>query len=115
MHRRTERSPIGRFPTERRYVGLWLIVERKSAAVQQEHTGQAPRARLCGRSLDYPVRAREHSLRDLDTKRFGSFQIDEQLELGGLLDRKISGLCALEYLVHENGGAAEVADQVRAV
>ncbi len=50
-------------------------------------------------SLDHFVCAQQQRLRDRNTKRFRGFHVDHQLELGWLLDREISGLGALQYLV----------------
>src|SRR5262245_23689174 len=50
----------------------------------------------CFRSLDHLVGAAEQWQRDTEAERPGSFQIDDQLDLGGLLDRQITGLFALE-------------------
>src|SRR5262245_52122050 len=49
--------------------------------------------------LYHLVRPRQHRRRDRQPKRFGGHQIDDQLELGWLLDGKIGGLGASEDLV----------------
>ena len=50
-------------------------------------------------SFDHLVRAQQDRLRDRQTERFGGLQVDDQLELRRLFDRKIGGLGALEDLV----------------
>src|SRR5262245_55087826 len=47
-------------------------------------------------SLDHLVGAPGQRERHGEAERPGSFQIDDQLDLGGLLDRQITGLFALE-------------------
>src|ERR1051325_7810495 len=51
-----------------------------------------------GRSLDHLVGARQEGLRDRQAERLGGLQIDHQLEFGGLFDRQIGRLGALEDL-----------------
>src|SRR6266851_5239736 len=50
--------------------------------------------------IDHLIRPLQERRRDRQAKGFGGLQVDDQLELGGLLNRKISRLCALENLVH---------------
>ena len=50
--------------------------------------------------LDHLVGAGEQRGRDGNSERFGSLEIDHQLELGRLLNRKIGRLCAFENLVN---------------
>jgi hypothetical protein len=47
-------------------------------------------------SFDHPVGAGEQRWRDGEAERFGGFEIDDQLNLGGLLDRQVGGLLAFE-------------------
>ena len=49
-----------------------------------------------GRLLDHIVGAPKNWQRHVDTKRFSSFQIDDELHLCSLLDRKVSGFLPLE-------------------
>ena len=56
--------------------------------------------------LDHVVRPQQERLRDRQPERLGGLEIDDQLKLGGLLNRKIGGLSALKDLVHVGGGAS---------
>src|SRR5262245_15677653 len=53
-----------------------------------------------GSLLDHLIPPQQHRLRDRQAQRLGGLEIDEQLELGGLLDRQIGRLCTLEDLVN---------------
>jgi hypothetical protein len=57
--------------------------------------GRVGRARL----LDHLVRAQQQCLRDSQAQRLGGPEVDDQLECGRLLDRKVCGLGALEDFV----------------
>src|SRR5207237_3807419 len=57
------------------------------------------RARGCA-SLNHLVGTKQNFLWNAQTNRLGGIQVDEQLELDGLLDRQVSGLCAFEDLVN---------------
>src|SRR6266540_4216994 len=46
--------------------------------------------------FDHLVGAREQRRRDFETKRTGRRQVDDKLELGGLYDREVGWLGALE-------------------
>ena len=59
------------------------------------------------------VRAREQRRRDREPERLRCLEVDHQLELGRLLDGKITGLGACEDLVDEDGGALPDRDDVR--
>src|SRR5262245_39140422 len=52
------------------------------------------------------IRSRQHVGRNRQADLLGGFQIDDELELHRLLDRKIGGLRALQNLVHVGGGTA---------
>ncbi len=58
-------------------------------------------ARRCisARLLNYLVGSQQHRLRNGKTERLRGFQVDDQFELGWLLNWKITGLRALENLV----------------
>src|SRR5215813_9220820 len=56
-------------------------------------------------SLDDVFGSQQQRRRDGKPERFGGLEIDDQLELGGLLHREIGGLRALEDLVHICGSS----------
>src|SRR5262245_65611176 len=58
------------------------------------------------RLLDDLVRSGQDRLRDREPQRLRGLEIDDQLELRGLLHREIGGLGSFQNLVHEGGGAA---------
>ena len=51
-------------------------------------------------SFDHPIRSGQHIRRNRQADLLRRFQIDDELELLGLLDRQIGGLSALEDSVH---------------
>src|SRR5689334_7157290 len=55
------------------------------------------------RSLDHLVRLQEQLLRNRQPDRLRSLQVDDELDLRGLLDGEVGGLRALEYLVDIRG------------
>ena len=48
--------------------------------------------------LDHLIRPPQQRRRDRQTEGLGGLEIDDQLKLGGLLNRKIGGLSTLEDL-----------------
>ena len=52
-------------------------------------------------SFDHLVGAEQHAPWDLEAERLGGLQVDDQLELGRLLERDVARLRALENLVDE--------------
>src|SRR5262245_4835091 len=56
-------------------------------------------------SLNNLVRSRQHVGRYREIDLFGCLQIDDELELFRLFDRKISWLCAFENLIDVTSGA----------
>src|SRR5262245_9784021 len=66
-------------------------------------------------SLNHPIRPRQHIWRNSEADLLRGFQINDELKLGWLLDRKIGGLCAFKYLVHIYGGASGQVVPVHAV
>src|SRR5262245_18501244 len=53
------------------------------------------------------IRPQQQRRRDGEAEGFGRLEIDDESKLGWLLYRQISGLRALENLVHVNGREAE--------
>jgi hypothetical protein len=58
-------------------------------------------------SFDHLVGANQKRGRHSEAKCFGGLEIDDQLKLRGLLDRQISMVRTLQYLVDVCGGAPE--------
>ena len=71
---------------------------RGSRAAEQRY-GLAPLIRS-------PRRRGRARGRDLEAERLGGLEVDNQLELRGLLDWKVAGLGSLENFVHVRGGAS---------
>src|SRR5262249_13571936 len=65
--------------------------------------------------LDDRVRSGQDRLRERQAQRLRRLKVDHQLELGGLLDREVSGFGALQNLVYVGGGAMEAVGDVRSV
>ena len=51
-------------------------------------------------SLSYLIRPQQQRGRDGEAESFGGFEVDDQFELGWLLDGQVGGLGALEDFVH---------------
>src|SRR5438270_6645966 len=64
---------------------------------------------------DHAIRAKQNRLRNIQSESLSSLEVDDQLELCGLLDWKVRRLCALEYLVHVAGRAPEQLLEVRPI
>ena len=62
--------------------------------------------------MDHLVRPRQHRRRDRQPEGLGGLEVDDQLELGRLLDGQIPGLRTLENLVHVGGGTARQVGQI---
>jgi hypothetical protein len=56
-------------------------------------------------SLDHLVRSRQHVLRNRQTDLLRGFDVNDELELGRLLDREITRFCAFEDFIDVDGGA----------
>ena len=50
-------------------------------------------------SFNHLIRPLQERLRDRQAEGLGSFEVDDQLELGGLLDGEVAGLRSFEDLV----------------
>ena len=57
-----------------------------------------PRVLIVVSLLYYLVRSQQHGLRDRKAEGFGRLEVDDHLELGGLLYREIAGLVPLRIL-----------------
>ena len=51
--------------------------------------------------FDHLIGQREQLRRHVEAKRLCGFEIDDELEFRGLLNRKVGRLCAFQYFVHE--------------
>ena len=71
------------------------FADRTFSAVARTKNRTFSRDQRHVRLLNHRVRAQQQRLRDREAERLGGLEIDEQLELRGLLDRKIRGLGAL--------------------
>src|SRR6267142_545781 len=65
--------------------------------------------------LNDVVRSEQKGRRDRETERLGGFHVDHQLELRGLLHRKIARLGAFEDFGHISGGPPELVSNVRPI
>src|SRR2546427_111404 len=75
-------------------------------------TGLAPTRRTCLLwTRNHLIRPQQQRGWDGEAERFRGLEVDDQLELGGLLDGQISGLGALQDLVDEVRGAAALVCQ----
>ena len=61
-----------------------------------------------GASLDHVIRPLQERLRDLQPEGLGGLEVDDQLELCGLLDGQVGGLGAFEDLVDIVCGTAQL-------
>jgi hypothetical protein len=63
-------------------------------------------------SPDDLIRSRKHVRRDCEADLLGRFQIDDELELGWLLDGEVSGLGSFQYLIDVSRGTPELFPEV---
>src|SRR6266571_9407087 len=52
-------------------------------------------------SFDHLIGAQQHRCGKLDTERLGAFEVDDDFEFHGSLDREVGRRSALQNLVHE--------------
>src|SRR5215510_1956643 len=56
------------------------------------------------RLFDYLIRPQQDRLWDSQAERLGGLEVDDQLKLGGILDRQVRRLYPLQDFVHVVGG-----------
>jgi hypothetical protein len=66
-------------------------------------------------SFNHLIRPLQQRLRDREPERLRRFQVDNQLELGWLLNGQVRGFRSLEDLVDEDGRAAVLVGLVRSM
>src|ERR1022692_2129106 len=88
-------------------------VQRTELAALNERS--TPMLRMAWHSLNHLVRAHNHRLRDRQAQRLRCLEIDDQLELRRLLDRKVPRPGALQNLVDITSGAVKCIGDVWAV
>src|SRR5262245_33793379 len=71
--------------------------------------------RVVTKSPNHLVRPRQHVGRNGQADLLGRFEIDDELELHWLLDRKIGWLGTLQDFIHISGNAAVLVDDTRSV
>jgi len=95
------------------------VVSRASTSAECDREGLTAKAidAALGRAalFDDLIRSQQQRRWNGEAEGFGGLQVDDELELGRLLDWQIGGLGALENSVHKLGGAAVEVPKVRAV
>src|SRR5256885_3590102 len=90
----------------------------RACSIAREHPLRAlpgPTGKLGAESLDHVIRTHQERVGNLDPEGFRSLEVDDQVELGGLLDRQVAGPRALEDLVDEARGAPVQVFEVGAI
>ena len=67
------------------------------------------------RLFDHLIGAGQQRLRQVEAKRLRSLHVDDEIELGRLLDRDVSWLCPTQNLVNKLSGASKLVSLVRSV
>ena len=91
------------------------VVRRLEEPGEAECCSQESAALVEQALLDDLVRAHQERLRDREAERLRGLEVDDQLELGRLLDRQVGGLGALEDLVHVSGITSEHVEHISAI
>src|SRR5207248_11121790 len=73
------------------------------------------RRMLAGRSLDHLIRPRQQRGRDGEPERLRGLEVDDQLELRGLLDGKVCRLGAFEDPIYIGGTSFAALPDIRSV
>src|SRR5262245_3966482 len=105
-----------------KYRGRWsqnvLLNRPLSTAEPVTASGHARRQNFCtaqttaATSFDHLVGAGEQRRRHVERERLCGGQIDDELELGRLLDWNIGRLCSAQHLVDDLGGASPSVGEV---
>src|SRR5215831_17288265 len=99
-------KPELRIPTTGTFPACWGSATSGAASMLPPITVMNARRSISVCSLDDLVGPDEDGLRDRESKSLGGFEVDEQLELGGLLDGKVGRFGSFENLIDEVRGAA---------
>jgi hypothetical protein len=67
------------------------LAPQRNAALCQKRTYAAQQTQPL---FDHLVGEQLHGVRYREAERIGSFRVDNQLELGGLQDRQVAGVCS---------------------
>src|SRR5262249_31247165 len=79
---------------------------RKRTCAAQTPMSAKGQKRTSTRLVDHLIGARDECRGHRDAERLGGLEVNDQLELRGLLDRQITRLCTLQNFVSVARGAA---------
>ena len=80
----------------------------ESAEFGEIRGGLRSRCRLSIHSFKYPVGRQQDRLGHLEAERLCGLEIDNEIELGWLLDRQIARICPVEIFVHVRSRATDI-------